>query len=153
MKKSLLAVLLAAAAFSSHAGVSVNVNVGIPVVAAGVPVVTAGDPNFYGSIDVGAAMPPPGMFTPAPGVVFGVGVAPMYLHIQSGQERDWRRYCGAYNACGRPVYFVSDNWYRNTYAPRYRNAHEARHDEHHDQGRHDDHHDQGRHEEHRDHHD
>jgi len=160
MKKTLLAVLLGAAAFSAYAGVNVNVNVGVPAVVVGAPVVAIGDPNFYGSIDVGGAPPPPGMFTPAPGVVFGVGVAPIYLHVPIGHARDWRRYCGTYNACGRPVYFVNDNWYRNTYAPRYRNEHMVRHDDHRDQGRHeerhddrhDDHHDQGRHDEHHDDH-
>ncbi|HXA47769.1 MAG TPA: hypothetical protein VNW52_09080 [Burkholderiaceae bacterium] len=150
MKKTLLAVLLGAAAFSAYAGVDVNVNVGIPGVVVGGPVVTVGDPNFYGSIDVGPAPPPPGMFTPAPGVVFGVGVTPMYLHVPIGHSHDWRRYCGVYNACGRPVYFVNDNWYRNSYAPRYRIDHYERHDDHHDQGRHEGWHDQGRHDEHRD---
>jgi hypothetical protein len=154
MKKTLLAVLLGAAAFSTYAGVNVDINVGVPAVVVGAPVVAVGvgDPNFYGAIDIGTAPPPPGMFTPAPGVVFGVGVAPMYLHVPVGHAHDWRRYCGIYNACGRPVYFVNDNWYRNTYAPRYRTEHPVRYDEHRDQGRHDDHHDQGRHDDHHDDH-
>jgi hypothetical protein len=34
--------------------------------------------------------------------------------------KNWRKHCGAYNACGQRVYFVRDDWYNNTYAPRYR---------------------------------
>jgi hypothetical protein len=32
----------------------------------------------------------------------------------------WARWCGHYSACGRPVLFVRDEWYTNTYVPRYR---------------------------------
>ena len=57
--------------------------------------------------------------------VEGVGVAraPLYLRVPPGHARDWRRYCGRYDACGAPVYFVQDTWYRNVYAPRYRADH------------------------------
>lgn len=30
---------------------------------------------------------------------------------------NWGRYCGLYDACARPVYFVRDEWDRRTYAP------------------------------------
>jgi hypothetical protein len=145
MKKILMAALLGATAFSAGAanvGVSVNV----------------GDPNFYGSIDIGN-YPPPQLINPNPIIIqpaVGIEVAPLYLHVPLAHTRNWRRYCGIYNACGRPVYFVHDNWYRQVYAPRYRNEHEMRHDdrrdhEHRDGGemRHEDHGDRGDHE-HRD---
>ena len=159
MKNSLLAIALAAAAVSAYAGVNVNVNLGLPTVVVGAPVVAVGEPNFYGSIDVGMAPPPPGMYTPAPGVTFAVGVTPLYLHVPVGHMHDWRRHCGYYNACGRPVYFVNDNWYRNTYAPRYRNEHAMHQEEHHEHDDHRDHHDDrhddhhGHDEHHDDHHD
>ena len=30
------------------------------------------------------------------------------------------RFCGRYNACGRPVLFVRDDWYTRSYVPAYR---------------------------------
>ncbi len=39
-----------------------------------------------------------------------------------GHEKHWRKHCAQYNACGRPVYFVRDDWYNNEYVPRYRHA-------------------------------
>ncbi len=142
MKKVLLAALIALGAVHAQAGVAVGVSVNV------------GDPNFYGAIDVGN-YPPPQLLAPAPVVIqpgpVGVVVAPIYLHVPAAHYANWRRYCGIYNACGRPVYFVHDNWYRNVYAPRYRNEHvghqeirheEVRHEEHHEQEiRHDEHHD------------
>ena len=37
-----------------------------------------------------------------------------------GHMRHWDRHCHEYEACGRPVYFVDDGWYREVYVPRYR---------------------------------
>jgi hypothetical protein len=132
MKRILLATLLGAAALSANAadvGVSINV----------------GEPGFYGSINIGSAPPPqvinaqPIIVAPAPGPV----LAPIYMHVPLEHQRDWRRYCGMYNACGRPVLFVRDDWYSRVYVPHYR-AHideyrraeprheEVRHDEHRD---------------------
>ena len=28
-------------------------------------------------------------------------------------RRHWRKHCARYDACGRPVYFVQEDWYRN----------------------------------------
>jgi len=53
---------------------------------------------------------------PVPGVVY----EPLYLRVPPGHAKSWKRYCGRYDACGRPVYFVQDNWYRNQYIPAYR---------------------------------
>lgn len=41
-----------------------------------------------------------------------------------GHAKHWSKFCGRYDACGRPVYFVNDSWYNDTYAPRYREYHE-----------------------------
>ncbi|UUZ54880.1 hypothetical protein LP419_02455 [Massilia sp. H-1] len=60
--------------------------------------------------------------------------------------KKWGKHCGAYNACGRQVYFVKDDWYNNTYAPRYRSAHGGRDYDRRDDRRdyHDDRHDDRR---------
>jgi hypothetical protein len=52
-----------------------------------------------------------------------VAVAPLYLRVPPGHAKNWRRYCDRYRACGRPVYFVQDDWYRHEYAPRYQERH------------------------------
>jgi uncharacterized protein YcfJ len=105
---ALAALLVAAPAFAGDVGVSVRV----------------GEPGFYGSIDVGGLPPPrlvytePMIVTPAP---YGaVAPDPIYLRVPPGHARNWRRYCARYDACGRPVYFVTDRWYNEVYAPRYR---------------------------------
>ncbi|MET3106644.1 hypothetical protein AAKU67_001354 [Oxalobacteraceae bacterium GrIS 2.11] len=86
--------------------------------------VRLGQPGFYGQIEMGG-MPPPQLVYPAPVVIqpvpVGVVGAPIYLRVPPGHYQNWRHYCGRYNACGRPVYFVNDGWYRNTYVPRYQN--------------------------------
>ncbi|HEX6592681.1 MAG TPA: hypothetical protein VF050_11840, partial [Moraxellaceae bacterium] len=56
-------------------------------------------------------------------VPVGVVYEPVYLHVPPGQAKKWSNYCGRYNACGRPVYFVRDDWYNNTYVPAYRERH------------------------------
>ncbi len=47
----------------------------------------------------------------------------MYMRVPPGHAKKWSKHCAAYNACGRPVYFVQDSWYNNTYAPQYRKTH------------------------------
>lgn len=144
MKKLLLAALISLGAASAQAGVNVGVSLNV------------GDPNFYGQIDIGN-YPPPQLVNAAPVViqpVVGVAPPPLYLHVPPEHSAHWRRYCGMYNACGRPVYFVQPTWYRNVYAPRYRNEHavhqEIRHEEHREEIRHEERHEEHR-EEHHDH--
>ena len=85
-----------------------------------------GVPGVYGRIDIGGGEPPPQTIYRQP-IVVDRGpryeAAPLYLHVPPDHARNWRRYCRAYDACGRPVYFVRDDWYRNVYAPRYRESH------------------------------
>jgi hypothetical protein len=45
---------------------------------------------------------------------------PVYLRVPPGHRKHWSKFCGRYDACGRPVLFVRDEWYTNTYVPRYR---------------------------------
>lgn len=90
--------------------------------------VTVDKPGFYGSIDIGD-MPRPRTVNVEPVIVrpvVGV-VEPVYMHVPPGHAKKWSRYCGKYNACGRPVYFVRDDWYQNTYIPHYRAKHGGGH--------------------------
>jgi hypothetical protein len=110
--------------------------------------VNIGDPGFFGAINLNAGEPPPPVLYSQPVVAAPiVGVAPeapLYLRVHPGYERRWGYYCRYYNACGRPVYFVRDDWYRNSYAPRWRHDHpdwghraygDGRYHEHHDNDR------------------
>ena len=85
--------------------------------------VSVGQPGFYGRIDIGNLPSPrvmyaePMVVTPAP---VGVVRPPIYLRVPPEHARHWRRYCSRYDACGYPVYFVQDGWYRDVYVPYYR---------------------------------
>jgi hypothetical protein len=111
--------------------------------------ITVGQPGFYGQISIGS-MPRPATIYSQPVVVVQspqyVSAEPIYLHVPPGHEKHWRKHCAEYDACGRPVYFVRDDWYNNEYVPRYKREH-GDHDEH-DHGHHKDH-DHGR--DHQDH--
>ena len=97
--------LLAAAAFTGAASAQVGVSVSV------------GEPGFFGQIDIGGA-PAPEVINTEP-VVIQQGAdateAPLYLHVPAGYDTDWAHHCAQYNACGRPVLFVSDNWYNKVY--------------------------------------
>ena len=127
----LTAALAAQSALAADVGVSISV----------------GQPGFYGQIDIGHVAPqviytePVYVVHPPVGVVY----EPLYLRVPPGHERHWEKHCGEYHACGRPVYFVREDWYQDHY----------RHhgdDEDHDHGHHghghgddEDRHDHGRH--------
>ena len=91
--------------------------------------VTIGQPGFYGAIDIGGAPPPllinPQPIVAGPPVVYASPPPPLYLRVAPGHERRWGYYCHRYNACGRPVYFVQDRWYREAYVPHYHRMHEG----------------------------
>lgn len=131
MKRLLCAAILAAAATPALA-----TDVGVSV--------TIGQPGFYGRIDLGD-YPRPELVYAEPVVIQAVPVGvvrrPIYLHVPPGHAKNWRKHCRAYGACGRPVYFVRDNWYNDVYVPRYRERHGDRHDDRRDHGDHD----QGKH--------
>jgi hypothetical protein len=116
MKKLIAALALTAAAVTEPAFAG---NVGISI--------SVGEPGFYGQIDIGGYG--------RPGLVYGEPVvlapryrayAPVYIRAPRDHYRNWGRYCGRYNACSRPVYFVRDEWYSNVYAPRYRQNYHGR---------------------------
>jgi hypothetical protein len=102
---------LASTAMATDVGVSINI----------------GDPNFYGRIDIGNVPQPPVIYTQPVVIerrVEYVNAAPIYLRVPPGHEKHWEKHCHQYQACGRPVYFVRDDWYRNQYAPRYHEHYE-----------------------------
>ena len=69
-------------------------------------------PGIYGRVDIGR-YPQPVLIAPQP-VYVGRPVyrEPVYLWVPPEHRRDWRHHCRAYGACGAPVYFVEDGWYR-----------------------------------------
>ena len=130
--KQLLTAMALAAAWMSAPALAADVDVSINV----------GEPGFYGQIDVGN-YGRPALVNARPVTVArdrsGGSREPMYLRVPADHSRNWKRYCSRYDACGRPVYFVRDDWYNRVYAPRYREDHrEGRRDEHDNRGdRHD----------------
>ncbi len=83
-----------------------------------------GQPGFYGQLNLGGydPYPPPQLLYRQPVIVERDGRylgQPVYMRVPPGHSKNWARYCSRYGACGRPVYFVSDEWYERTYVPRY----------------------------------
>ncbi|MEO8306580.1 MAG: hypothetical protein ABI616_00900 [Pseudomonadota bacterium] len=112
MKKLFAALALVSAAYvASVQAADVGVSISI------------GQPGFYGQLDLGNVGRPQVVYR-QPVLVQRRNFypAPVYVRVPPYQYSNWRRYCGLYNACARPVYFVRDDWYRNVYAPRYYRA-------------------------------
>lgn len=100
-----------------------------PVIAADLSVsITVGQPGFFGQINIGNS-PQPQLVYPQPVVVQQgpefISAPPIYLHVPPGHEKHWSKHCAQYNACGRRVYFVRDDWYNNEYVPRYQQEHDG----------------------------
>lgn len=111
MKRYFFGMFFLAAAISQAQAADVGVSVSI------------GQPGFYGQIDIGDNYPRPQVVYAQPRIiqpVIGVTQEPIYLRVPPGHAKRWSRYCGRYDACGRPVYFVQDNWYNQQYVPYYR---------------------------------
>ena len=110
MKRTLL--VLALAAIAGPAAAQVGVSVGV------------NEPGFYGQINIGNEPAPqvvyaqPVVVAPPPPTVV-VPPQPIYLHVPPGHIQQWKRYCYEYNACGRPVYFVQEDWFNRVYMPRH----------------------------------
>jgi hypothetical protein len=107
MKKYLLA---AALTLGVVAGASASTNVGVSI--------GINQPGVYGRIDIGNA-PQPMLVYPQPVVITPpprpIPRQPIYLYVPPGHQKNWGRYCGGYNACGQPVYFVQESWVRDRY--------------------------------------
>jgi hypothetical protein len=122
MKALYIAAALLAAVLPAQAQTNVSINIG--------------QPGFYGRIDIGAYAPPPVVYVERPVVIERRARAtqPVYLRVPPGHRKNWARHCGRYNACGQRVLFVRDEWYTNSYAPRYREHYRDRGDWHDDRG-------------------
>lgn len=109
MKKlSILALTLACigAAPAAHAATQIAVSIGINA------------PGQYGRIDFNN-YPQAVLITQQPVIYLRETVvvqqAPIYLYAPTGHQANWGRYCRRYQACGRPVYFVREDWVRAQY--------------------------------------
>jgi len=88
--------------------------------------ISVGQPGFYGRIDIGDyPYPRPRLIYERPIIIHRHAdfYEPLYLRVPPGHAKNWGRYCGRYDACDRPVYFVQDSWYEREYAPMYRERH------------------------------
>jgi len=109
MKSLIIGAALFAAAFPALAQTNVSISVG--------------QPGFYGRVDIGDFAPQPVLYAPQPVIIRQTPyyvAEPIYLRVPPGHRKHWAKFCGRYDACGRPVLFVRDEWYTNTYVPRYR---------------------------------
>ena len=91
-------------------------------------------------------MPRPALYRAEPVIVAPPPVVverrPIYLYVPPAHQQNWRRYCGQYNACGQPVYFVRDEWVRERYEHEHPGWNNGRHrgwDKHDGHDEHDDH--------------
>ena len=96
-----LAGLLAAAAPAMAADVNVGVSIGFS------------QPGVYGRVDIGT-YPQPQVIVAQPVIIQRPSRVPppVYLWVPPGHQKDWKKHCKHYNACGVPVYFVQDAWYQ-----------------------------------------
>ncbi|MBI3367389.1 MAG: hypothetical protein HY021_02715 [Burkholderiales bacterium] len=106
MKRVLALAFAAACIGPAVAQTSVGVSIGI------------NQPGIYGRINIGD-VPRPALILPQPVIItpgrYMTERQPIYLYVPPTHQQDWHRYCGRYNACGQPVYFVRDQWVRERY--------------------------------------
>ena len=128
MRQRLLGFVIVAGIMSAH--VSRAGDLGIHIILSGEVA-----PGVYGQVQFGNEAPPPLVYA-QPMLIEpqDLAPAPVYLHVPPGHARNWRRYCRAYNACNRPVYFVRSQEYDPGYERRHRH-HDDEGDDHHDHGR------------------
>lgn len=65
------------------------------------------------------------------------GVGPIYLTVPLEHRKHWGQYCGRYDACARPVYFVKRPWYDKHYVKHNRPHHRPHFDRDDDHHKHD----------------
>lgn len=104
--KQLLGMTLAALAAVTPSAQAADVNVGVSI--------GISQPGVYGRIDIGR-FPQPQLIVQQPVIITRQARAPepVYLWVPPGHQKNWRKHCGKYQACGVPVYFVQDGWYQD----------------------------------------
>ncbi len=139
MKKLIVLALAAGAIGSAAAQPNIGVSIGI------------NQPGVYGRVNIGA-VPQPALILQEPVVIQRRGYVreqqPVYLYVPPAHQQNWRAYCGRYNACGQPVYFVRDDWVRERYQSEHPGWDRGNHrgwdkKDKHDHGDHGDHGDRG----------
>lgn len=93
-------------------------------------------PGVYGRVDIGR-FPQPQVVLAQPVIIARPRVQPepVYMWVPPGHRKHWSRYCGRYQACGVPVYFVQDRWYNEHVRERREERRDERYDDHHDADR------------------
>ncbi len=106
MKKLIVLALALGAAGLAAAQTNIGVSIGI------------NQPGVYGRVNIGV-VPQPALILQEPVVIlqprYVREAPPVYLYVPPAHQQNWRAYCGRYNACGQPVYFVRDEWVRERY--------------------------------------
>ncbi len=72
-------------------------------------------PGVFGRIDIGR-FPQPQVIVQQPVIIARQAhqvLEPVYLWVPPGHQKNWRKHCRQYNACGVPVYFVQERWYHD----------------------------------------
>ena len=89
--------------------------------------VKIGEPGYVGRVEIGDA-PKPILISPNPIIIERERLVeqPTYVYVPAEQRKDWARYCGRYDACSRPVYFVEERWYTDVYVPHYKSKHQIK---------------------------
>lgn len=103
-------------------------------------------PGVYGRVDIGR-FPQPQVVIAQPVIIAQPRVRPepVYMWVPPGHRKHWSRYCGRYQACGVPVYFVQDRWYNEHVRERREERREERYEDRRGEGhRGDDDHGPGR---------
>jgi len=121
------------AAFTALAGLGAGAAKAGPDVGVSVEI---SQPGVYGRVDIGR-FPQPQVVVAQPVIIARPHVRPepVYMWVPPGHRKKWSRYCGRYQACGVPVYFVQDRWYHEHVRDRHEERREERHDHRHDGGR------------------
>lgn len=136
--KKIIALAMAACAMSpvlaaTNVGVSIGIN----------------QPGVYGRVDIGNYPQQPVLVYPEPVIIAPQPVTvhrrPIYLYVPPAHQHNWGRYCGRYQACGQPVYFVQEQWVRDRYQQEHRGWRDRRDDRRDDRHDHHDKHDHGKH--------
>jgi hypothetical protein len=109
LTRAAFAALALAASASSWSAVDVGVGV------------TIREPGVYGRIEIGNGAPPPPVIYRQPVIIAQPAVVvvqpqpPLYLYVPPGHAKKWSKHCYKYDACGREVYFVREEWVQTQY--------------------------------------